>query len=66
MLLALTMALVAWRVGAGAVVIKANNESTMILGLPIWIAYALMAPAFALTSLIGLHGATADWKKGHA
>ncbi len=53
-LLALVMALAAWRTGAGALAMKASNETTMIMGLPLWYAYALMTPAFALTALAAL------------
>jgi TRAP-type C4-dicarboxylate transport system permease small subunit len=61
LLLALVMALAAWRSGAGAVAIKASNETSMIMGLPVWIAYALMTPAFALTALAALDTAWRDW-----
>lgn len=57
LLLALIMALVAWRTGAGALAIKASNETSMIMGVPVWYAYALMTPAFALTAASGLHTA---------
>ena len=60
-LLALVMALVAWRTGAGAVAMKASGETSMIMGVPLWIAYALMTPAFALTALTGLYTAWASW-----
>jgi TRAP-type C4-dicarboxylate transport system permease small subunit len=61
LLLALVMVLVAWRTGAGAVALKASNETSMIMGLPVWIAYALMTPALALTALAALHSAWRDW-----
>jgi TRAP-type C4-dicarboxylate transport system permease small subunit len=57
LLLAIVMGLVAWRTGAGAVSVKSGGETSMIMGLPVWIAYALMAPCFGLTALIALHGA---------
>lgn len=62
LLLALVMALAAWRTGAGAVAMKASNESSMIMGLPVWYAYALMTPALALTALVALDTARRDWK----
>jgi TRAP-type C4-dicarboxylate transport system permease small subunit len=61
LLLALVMALAAWRTGAGAVAMRASNETSMIMGLPLWIAYALMTPAFALTALAALDTAWRDW-----
>lgn len=61
LLLALVMALAAWRTGAGAVAMKASNETSMIMGLPVWYAYALMTPAFALTALAALDAAWRDW-----
>ena len=62
LLLAVVMALAAWRTGAGAVAMKASNETSMIMGLPVWYAYALMTPAFALTTLAALDSAWCDWK----
>ena len=60
-LLALVMALVAWRTGAGAVAMKASGETSMIMGVPLWLAYACMTPAFALTALAGLYTAWLSW-----
>lgn len=57
LLLAAAIALVAWRTGAGAVDIRASGERTMVLGLPVWIAYALMVPPLLLTALAGVHAA---------
>lgn len=57
LLLALVMTVVAWRTAEGAIAMRASNETSMIMSLPIWYAYALMAPAFALTALAGLYGA---------
>lgn len=62
LLLGLTMGFVAWRTGAGAVAMKASGESSMIMGVPIWYAYALMTPAFALTALAGLQTAILSWR----
>jgi TRAP-type C4-dicarboxylate transport system permease small subunit len=60
-LLALVMALSAWRTGAGALAMQASNETSMIMGLPVWCAYALMTPAFALTALAALNTAWHEW-----
>ncbi len=61
-LLAVVMALVAWRTGAGAVAMKAGGETSMIMSVPLWYAYALMTPAFALTAIAGLYTAWRTWK----
>ena len=61
LLLAAAMALLAWRTGAGTLAMKASGEVSMIMGVPIWIAYAAMTPAFALAAAAGLHTAWRDW-----
>lgn len=60
-LFAVVMALVAWRTGVGAVAIARAGETSMILGFPIWIGYALMTPGLALTAVTALHGARRAW-----
>ena len=50
-------ALIAWRTGAGALSLCASGETTMILGLPVWLGQALMVPGFALLALVGLYRA---------
>jgi len=62
LLLATVMALVAWRTGAGAIAMKAGGESSMIMGMPLWYAYAAMTPAFGLASAAGLYSAWSDWR----
>jgi TRAP-type C4-dicarboxylate transport system permease small subunit len=57
LLLAAVLAVVAWRTGAGALSAKAAGETSMIRGLPVWIAYALMTPSLALTAIVGLYSA---------
>ncbi|WP_243748394.1 TRAP transporter small permease [Roseateles toxinivorans] len=54
LLLAVMVGLLAWRSGAGALAVGEANETTMILGLPMWVSYAALAPGLALTSLIAL------------
>jgi TRAP-type C4-dicarboxylate transport system permease small subunit len=44
----------AWRTAAGAVSVREAFETTMILGLPMWITYAVLAPGLALTAVIAL------------
>lgn len=48
------MGLLAWRSAAGALAIAATGESTPILGLPQWWAYALLAPGLALAAVVAL------------
>ena len=62
-LFALVMALITWRTCAGAIAAKASNESTMILGFPLWIGYVAMIPGLLLTVFAALHTARTAWKK---
>ena len=48
-------ALLAWRTGAGVASVHAAGETTMILGLPLWVGQALMLPGFVLLALAGLY-----------
>lgn len=54
LLLAAMVALLAWRSAAGAWAVAAAGETTMIVALPMWIAYAALAPGLALTAAIAL------------
>ena len=56
-LLSAMMALLAWRTAVGAQSVMESNETSMILGLPMWVVYAVLAPGFALTLLIALYQA---------
>ncbi len=60
LLVALFGALIAWRTGAGAWGIKEVGETSAILGVPVWIAQALMVPGFALLCAAGLYTALAQ------
>lgn len=51
-LIALMYAVLAWRTSAGAWSVRAANESTMIIELPMWWAYAFLAPGLALAAVI--------------
>lgn len=62
-LVAVVMAVIAWRTAAGALSALHSNEETMILGFPIWLSYALMTPGLAMTSLVALLGAWQSWQK---
>ncbi|MBI5275582.1 MAG: TRAP transporter small permease [Burkholderiales bacterium] len=51
----------AWRTGAGALAVRQAQETTMIIGLPMWWAYASLAPGLALAGVLAaaqawLHG----------
>ena len=54
LLLALMCALLAWRTGVGALAVQQANETSMILALPMWWAYASLAPGLALAALIAV------------
>ena len=53
-LMALTVGLLAWRTGAGALAVGGAGETSMILGLPMWWIYAALAPGLALAGVIAL------------
>ena len=61
-LLAVVLAVLAWRIGTATLIIYAANEVTMIMGVPLWYPYALMVPAFALAALVGLNTAVVSWR----
>lgn len=51
MLIGVVMSLLAWRTAVGAIEANAYMETTMIMGLPVWIGYALMVPSITLAAL---------------
>jgi TRAP-type C4-dicarboxylate transport system permease small subunit len=53
-LVALMCLLLAWRTGVGAIAVREAQESSMIIGLPMWWAYASLAPGLALGGLVAL------------
>lgn len=53
-LLAVMCILLSLRTAAGAVAVREAGETTMIIGLPMWWAYAMLAPGLMLTALIAL------------
>ena len=53
-LLAVMVGVLAWRTAVGAVAVHEAQETTMILALPMWLSYAVLAPGFALTAVIAL------------
>ncbi len=44
--------LLAWRTGAGAVSVREAGETSMIISLPMWWAYAALAPGLAVAAVI--------------
>jgi TRAP-type C4-dicarboxylate transport system permease small subunit len=54
LLLGVMLGLLAWRTGVGALAVSEAGEQTMILGLPMWWAYAVLAPGLALTAVIAV------------
>ncbi len=60
LLLAACAALVGWRMLVGTIDLKNSSESSMLLGVPIWYSYALMAPSFILLALTGLYSAWSE------
>lgn len=65
-LLALCAALVAWRMTLGTIGLKDSGETTMLLAVPVWYAYALMTPSFALLAATGLYAAWRKLQEGRA
>jgi len=55
LLVALFGLLIAWRTGAGALMVGGAGETSMILGIPLWIGQALMVPGFGLLAAAGLY-----------
>ena len=55
LLVGLFGALLAWRTAAGAMSVKEVGETSAILGVPVWIAQALMVPGFALLGAAGFY-----------
>ncbi len=50
------LTLLALRAGAGIIDLHRAGETSMVLGLPLWFAYAAMVPSLALAALIALLG----------
>jgi TRAP-type C4-dicarboxylate transport system permease small subunit len=61
-LLAAMVGVLAWRTTIGAFSVRNAHETTMILGLPMWWTYAVLAPGFALTALIALIQGHRRWR----
>jgi TRAP-type C4-dicarboxylate transport system permease small subunit len=65
LLVFLVTGLVGWRTAVGATVVYANGETSMLMGVPIWISYAMMAPGFILTALVAAHAAWEYWRESN-
>jgi len=61
LLVGLFGALIAWRTGAGALSLKEAGETSAVLGLPVWLAQALMVPSFILLALAGFYMCHRAW-----
>ncbi len=46
--------LLAWRATIGVIELRAAGETTMVLGVPLWMPYAVMIPGLALAGIAGL------------
>lgn len=52
LLLGLVAALVCWRTAAGSAAAYEYGETSMLIGIPIWIPYLLMTPGLGLTAVV--------------
>jgi TRAP-type C4-dicarboxylate transport system permease small subunit len=58
--------LLCWRTGVGAIAAHADQETSMLMSIPIWIPYALMTPGLALTAVVSLYIASQHLTAGDA
>jgi TRAP-type C4-dicarboxylate transport system permease small subunit len=61
LVLGLALALLAWRTTLGGLSVYRNNETTMIMAVPVWWGYLFMAPPMAVAALAAFHAA---WRHG--
>ena len=61
LLYTLAMALIAWRLVAGGLSARDSQETSVLMGFPIWIAYLLMVPGVALAAVIGVYHTAWHW-----
>lgn len=54
LLLVVMYCLLAWRTGAGAIAVREAGETSMIISLPMWWAYAALAPGLAIAACVAL------------
>lgn len=62
LLLAACAGLVTWRMAIGTVGLKDSGETSMLLGVPIWYAYACMTPSFLLLAVTALYTARSKFR----
>ena len=62
LLYTLVMALVAWRLVAGAFSAYDAQETSVLMGIPLWIAYASMVPGIALAAVVGAFHTLGHWR----
>ena len=55
LLLGLVAALVCWRTAVGSMAAYANEETSMLMAIPIWIPYLLMTPGLLLTAVVAFY-----------
>ena len=63
LLLAVIAFVVAWRLAIGMVGLRHNGDASMLIGFPIWVAYAPMVLSFLLLGLAALFIARDDLRK---
>lgn len=63
LLLAVVIALVAWRAALGAQSVWASGERAMISRVPQWIGYAAIVPSLALTAVVALYTSWESFRK---
>lgn len=61
-MVALVLAVLAWRTAVGMLTVKASHEVSMIVGFPVWIGYAAIVPSLVLATLVALATARESWK----
>jgi TRAP-type C4-dicarboxylate transport system permease small subunit len=51
--------LLAWRAAIGVAELRASNETTMVLGIPLWLPYSAMVAGLVLAGVVGVLGSRA-------
>ena len=49
--------LAGWRTGVGAVAVYDANETSMLMGVPVWLSYAFISPGLLLTGAVAFYTA---------
>lgn len=53
-LMGMIAGLLAWRTFMAAISALTTNEGSMILGIPVWLNYAVLVPGFVMMAIIGV------------